>query len=300
MRIFPVKRYLRIDGVPTEIQETFGNDPPGKLYKVLFHELCRIDITSMTITYLYGEPREGQIGHGYFGTEHAGIRWTEGYSTVTPMYVSHVSYGLPEIQLYWEYQWHRGGHAPSTFDHTQLEIALGNERMAEHFTRIWLQVFGQAPILTDLVPDTSNTLEKRLIARHYNADHTDFKLARDKTTPPETLAQLAAKTSDMGVLYLIATNLNTTGQVLNDLWQHPRVAATREAVERSPYGRTGPFFGSDEDFLERLEFAIAGHLNTPADMLSALGQSKNPNIRWAVKRNSHFRPDEDEKHKGND
>jgi hypothetical protein len=288
-----VKRYARVDGVPTSIEATFVSAPPRKLYEVLFREFCQIDITQMTITYQYGEPREGQIAHGYFGTEHAGVRWTEGYSTMTPMYVSDVSYGLPDTQIYWQYQWHSGGHAPSTYRHSQLEVTFENQRVADRFTQIWQQVFGQAPILTDLSPEATDTLEKRLIARNYDADSADLNHARDKTTSPETLAQLAAKVSDMDVLYQIAANPNTSGQVLRDLWQHPRIIATREAVERSPYGLTVPFFGSDEDFLERLQFAIAGHAHTPSDMLAALAQSKNSSIRWAVKRNPHFQPPEE-------
>lgn len=285
-----MKRYVRVDEVLTNIEATFVSAPPRKLYEVLFHELCQIDISPMTITYQYGTPREGQIAHGYFGTEHAGVRWTEGYATVTPMYVSDVSYGLADIQLYWQYQWHSGGHAPSTYEHSQLEVVFENEPIADRFTQIWQQVFGEAPILTDLSPETPDTLEKRLITRNYNADNADLNLARDKTTSPENLSQLAAKASDMAVLYQIAANPNTTGDVLRDLWQHLHVVATREAVRRSPYGEMTPFFGSDEDFVERLEFAFAGHPNTPADMLAALAQSTNSYLVRAAKSNPHFQP----------
>jgi len=285
-----MKRYVRVDGIPTHIEATFTDAPPRKLYEVLFRELAQVDISPLTITYQYGTPREGQVGHGYFGTEHIGVRWTEGYSTMTPMYVADVSYGLPKLQIYWQYQWHSGGHAPSTYHHSQLEVEFGHEQVADRFIQIWQQVFGQAPFITDLTTEESDTLEKRLIHKSYATDSTDLQLARNKTTAAEILARLAAQSSAMDVLYQIAANPSTPAHVLRDLWQHPHVIATRAAVEHSPYGLTTPFFGSDEDFLERLVFAIAAHPHTPSAILTELVQSTDEHIRRAVKRNPNVQP----------
>src|SRR5688572_18617437 len=172
-------RYVRVDGAPDKIEYSAEPAPPEKLYEVLFRELCQINSRKTTITREVSEPREGRIARGFFGTELAGIRWLESHATIAPLDVTHVSYGLPNMELYWQYQWHSGGHAPSTYTHSRLEVAFEDNLAVDRFTRIWQQVFGQAPILIDLPPEAPDSLEKRLIYAQHKAASADLKLARD-------------------------------------------------------------------------------------------------------------------------
>lgn len=111
-------------------------------------------------------------------------------------------------------------------------------------------------------------------------DRTDYDLegynsARNPDTSADELAQLAERSSDMGILVLIAAHPNASGALLAALWTHPHVVHVRYEAETNPNTRDYAGYNDDvldEDNLSRMETEIARHPKLPEDMMRQFAQ----------------------------
>lgn len=109
-------------------------------------------------------------------------------------------------------------------------------------------------------------------------DRTDYdlegyNLASNPDTSADELVQLAERSSDMGILALIAAHPNASGALLAALWTHPHVVNIRYEAKNNPNPRDfAGYDASDEDNLHSMEGAIARHPNVPEDMLKQFSQ----------------------------
>lgn len=102
---------------------------------------------------------------------------------------------------------------------------------------------------------------------------SDYDLARNPDASADELAQLAERSSEMGILAMIARHPNASGALLGALWAHPHVIHIRYEAEHNPNPRDfAGYDASDEDNLHRMEAAIARHPNVPTDMLEQFAQ----------------------------
>lgn len=106
-------------------------------------------------------------------------------------------------------------------------------------------------------------------------DRTDYNLASNPDTSADELAQLAERSSDMGILVLIAAHPNAPGSLLAALWTHPHVVNVRYEAETNPNTRDYAGYNNDvldEDNLRRMEFEIVSHPNLPEAMMRQFAQ----------------------------
>lgn len=263
-----------VEGCSTKIIDNPHSSPPALFYATLFRELCSVDATQRTITHDEGDAREGHVAEGYFGGEKAGVRWIESGSGMTPMDVQHTSYGLPNMELRWRYQWHRGEQgAHSGYQHLRLEVEFEDETAVDQFTTIWRQVFGWQPILLDEAAPLAQTMDDTLTREE------KYTLAKNPETSGAVLlwlATIATTDASQDILRTVARNPSTAPSLLETLmtrqseWLDDAIAQnphTDGEMLRKLYHRQ-----HDRIFVNRHYWLIAAHPNTPPDILKELAR----------------------------
>ena len=97
------------------------------------------------------EEREQRITRGFVGTETAGYAWEEEvctYSSIFPNRWRLRTYGLPEIELAWDYTFEKNGQEGyNDFRNGTLRVRFSEPSGEARFLGVWEQVFGARPVL---------------------------------------------------------------------------------------------------------------------------------------------------------
>lgn len=118
-------------------------------FRVLCWEMSGIQLCSITIVENRIERSEEQLLYGFQGNDEIGVGTTEHrslFSSMFPVEIWQETYGLPGIEVFWEYKWASAGQAGhSIFQHKQLLVQFATPDAQAHFERNWYESFGEIP-----------------------------------------------------------------------------------------------------------------------------------------------------------
>lgn len=117
----------------------------------LYQEVSQVDVERVLESRETGDPKEMLVTEARLGTPEVGCRFERRVpmeSSMFPVQCRCESYGLPGIQLSWEYHREQVNVAGRVgFRQGTLRVRFESDRDRARFERIWSEVFSRRPVL---------------------------------------------------------------------------------------------------------------------------------------------------------
>jgi hypothetical protein len=123
---------------------------PTAFFGQLCAELCGTTALPLHMTEERLVPREERVTTGFCGTKEVGYRWVEREcleTSAVPYNVAVETYGLPGMEVHWDYCFDDAGQAGhAAFRHVSLKARFDDSGAERRFTQVWRKVFKTVPL----------------------------------------------------------------------------------------------------------------------------------------------------------